>query len=326
MLKEISLKPFFGSVCVAFIALLATPASAQWTISLPPPIQTATYFANNNIGREVAETNVQSEMARARRNSVTQSYSSAAPGVSAAVLNFKTSPQRRTANLKRFVADYVQTNPGREADLTALFMGSPDIIEQITARLSPYGFSKGNLADAYAIYWVNAWEAANGAIGAESTRAQFMAVKRQAAAGLLAVPSMAKASDADKQNFAEVLLVQAVMVQASAEQVQSNPTAARAQQAIVRKGAKMLGVELDIYKLTENGFVLKQGSSLEDDLAPAPGGEGATEVAAASAPAASPAAPTTADANTPPYVLMAAAGGAGLAGVFLLGKVMGKKS
>jgi hypothetical protein len=314
-----------GIFAVMVGVLFAAPASAQWTISLPPPTQTAAYFANNNLGREISEKTVQQEMARARSSSAVRSYAGSAPTVSPNVLNFTTSPQRRTANLKRIVADYVETNPGREADLTALFMGTPDIVEQIGAQLSPYGFSKGNLADAYAVYWINAWEAANGIVGSESSRAQFIAVKRQATAGLLAVPSMATASDADKQHFADVLLVQATMVQASAEQVQSDPAAARTQQEVVRKGAKMLGVELDIYTLTESGFVLKRkGSSLGDDLAPTPGGEGATAVAAAvDAP---PPAPTTTEASTPPYVLMAAAGGAGLAGVFLLGKVMGKKS
>jgi hypothetical protein len=248
-----------GIACltIAMSILITTPASAQWTISLPPPTQTATYFANNNIGREVSERTVQAEMERARRKGAARSPNSARPAVSPSVLNFTTSRQRRTTNLKRFVADYAQTNPGREADITALFMGSPDIIEQIAAQLSPFGFSRGNIADAYAVYWINAWEAANGVIGSETSRTQLMAVKRQATAGLLALPSITKASDADKQDFAEVLLVQAMMVQASAEQAQSNPAAARAQQAVVRKGAKMLGVELDMYTLTENGFVLR---------------------------------------------------------------------
>jgi hypothetical protein len=41
----------FSCMAVAFPSL----ASAQWTMSLPPPTQTAAYFANDTISREIAQ-------------------------------------------------------------------------------------------------------------------------------------------------------------------------------------------------------------------------------------------------------------------------------
>jgi hypothetical protein len=237
-------------------------------------------------------------------------------------LSFRASATVRQRNLAHFVAETGNVDHDSAVKMEQLF-ASTDVIGQIGAAIGPYGLRTDNVADAYAVYWISAWEAAHGIVGSSETRTRAQAVKAQAARAILGSSEMTSATDAQKQEFAEAMLVQATLISAQMDVAAGDPAQLRAVARAVRQGAKASGLDLDAMVLTENGFVPVRGSSLGDDLAPTPGGAGATAVAAADAP---PPAPTTTEASTPPYVLMAAAGGAGLAGVFMLGKVMGKKS
>jgi hypothetical protein len=244
------------------------------------------------------------------------------PGTKPVSLSFRYSAARRQENVRSFVQKTRGFDAEGAAKMAQLF-ASTDVIGQIAAGISPYGLRTDNVADAYTVYWINAWEAARGIAGGAESRSRAQAVKAQVASALLTTQEMANATDAQKQEFAEALLVQAAMINAQMDVAAGDPAQLKAVGRAVRQGAKAMGLDLDTMTLTENGFVPIRGSSLKEGLAPAPGGEEATAVAAADA--APPPAPATNEA-APPYVLMAAAGGAGLAGVFLLGKVMGKKS
>jgi hypothetical protein len=71
-----------------------------------------------------------------------------------------------------------------------------------------------NVADAYTVWWVAAWLAANERTDTP-TRAQFQGAKAQASKALMATPLFAKATEASKQEMAEIFLIQAAMIDAS---------------------------------------------------------------------------------------------------------------
>jgi hypothetical protein len=228
---------------------------------------------------------------------------------------FEPSVTRRRANLAKFVEKTRATDPKGAAKMATMFASS-DPIAMLGAGIAGYGLRTDNAADAYTVYWMTAWQAAHGDTS-DFTRSQAQAVKAQSAGALVATPEFIAANDATKQEFAEAMMVQAMLISASLDTYKNNPAMMRQLGAAVRKGAKASGLDLDAMTLTDQGFVPSGKTGAAD---PAPG---AAEQALAANAAATP--PVAANDTSPPYILLAAAGGAGLGGVFLLGKMMGKR-
>jgi hypothetical protein len=72
---------------------------------------------------------------------------------------------------------------------------------------------------------------------------------------MAAVPAMATATDAQKQEYAEAMLIQAAMIDSSKEVYENDPQMMQQLSAAVAKGAKAMGLDLSKMELTENGFV-----------------------------------------------------------------------
>jgi hypothetical protein len=233
-------------------------------------------------------------------------------------LAYKPSTTRRVQNLASFVAKTKVNDPSGAAKMEQLFASS-DVIATIGQGLAPFGLRVDNIADAYSAYWMSAWQASVGST-ATASRAQVTKVKQQVVQALAATPEIIGASNAQKQEFAEALLVQAALIEASIEQAAGDVRQKRAIASAVRKGANAMGLDLDAMTLTENGFVpSNKGSSVDDrDIPVAPGADRQEQALAANDDVAVDSAPN--------YVLIAAAGGAGLGGMFLLGKAMGRKN
>jgi hypothetical protein len=197
---------------------------------------------------------------------------------------------------------------------------STDFMGQMGSIMSSAGLSKNNVADAFALYWVNAWQVANG--DSSTPSAQTMrAVAVQAARGLSQSPEFAAADDAQKQEMAEALMVQGVMIASAYEQAAGNKAQLKAIGDAVAKGANASGLKLFEMTLTEDGFVPAKGRKRSDasDVA----GE---EKALAANDAGQDIGGDKDEGLSPTQLAMiAAAGGAGLGAVFLLGKVAGKK-
>jgi hypothetical protein len=313
-ISGISFQAFlFSCMAAAFPSL----ASAQWTMSLPPPTQTSAYFANDNIGREVSEKIVRKERYSKGTNSDTETYERP-KAIAPETFTFSPSMERRRATFSAMSEEFDKANPGRGKDLLAFLMGDglSDLIQQVQAPLSQYGLSTSNLADAYTAYWITAWEAAHGVTNSNSEQAQINAVKKQVQEALATIPQIANAKDADQQAYAEVLLAQMVMIKGNADAAKSDASKQQKFAADVRATAKVLGVELDRLTLTADGFVpATKKRSDASDVVPS------EEQALASADGS----PGKEGLSTTNMALIAAAGGAGLAGVFLFGKAKGKK-
>ena len=159
---------------------------------------------------------------------------------------------------------------------------------------------------------VEAWQAAHGVTG-ESSRATAQAVKRQATDALLATPEFAGATDAQKQEFADALLVQSVLIRAMRDQAKGDAALLRQIAAAVRQGAGASGLDLDAMTLTDEGFV-PTGRVGGTDPSMRPDGE---EQALVETP------PEMG--RAPSGMLLAAAGGMGLGAAFLIGKMMERR-
>ena len=231
-------------------------------------------------------------------------------------LKFNSSAEQRKKNIAIFVAKTRQSDAVSADQLQQMF-ASTDVIDLIGKGIAPYGLRTDNLADAYAVYWANAWLGSRGR-NDDFDKRQILAVRNQAANALLATPAVVSASNSQKQEMAEALLVQAALIGYSVESAKSDPALMSKVKAAIAQGAKAMGLDLYTMTLTDNGFVPAKKSSAVDEGALVPDDEAEEQALASTAP------PPWYDSTN--YTLIAAAGGAGLGGMFLLGKVMGRKS
>ncbi len=176
--------------------------------------------------------------------------------LSTADLNFQVSASRREQNLSQFVEKTRATDPQGAAQLAQLF-ASTDVIDAMGQYLAPYGLRVDNVADAYTVYWVNAWLGAQGRRDDVSAD-QVAAVKSQAVMALSATPGFAAATDAQKQELAEALLIQAALVEAAIDYAASDPTLLEQTKVAIAQGAQNFGLDLYQMNLTPQGFLLQE--------------------------------------------------------------------
>jgi hypothetical protein len=232
---------------------------------------------------------------------------------SAITLTFAASASRTRKNLQTF-ADKTRANDPAQADKMEALFASTDIMSLMGDAMRGVGLSRNNAADAFAVYWVGAWQAANGRTDTPSAET-FKAVAAQAARGLSQSPAFAAADDAQKQEMAEALMLQAAMIDGHMEEAAGNAAQLKAVGKAVKQGASASGLELDTMTLTEEGF-REGGPRKRSDASDS--GEDEKALAANDT--------GTGDDGATNYALMAVAAGAGLGGVFLLGKTMGRKT
>jgi hypothetical protein len=170
-------------------------------------------------------------------------------------LSFQVSPTDRQQNITRFITKLRATDPAA-ADNWAQVFATNDVFGAIDQAMGKRGLDSTNLADAYAVYWTNAWLGAQGRTD-DVPAAQLIAVRNQAAQALLATPQLMSATNAQKQEIAEGFLIQAALIDASVAQAQANPTLLPQVQTAIKQGAQTVGIDLDRFMLTDQGFRLK---------------------------------------------------------------------
>lgn len=231
-------------------------------------------------------------------------------------LTFQSSKDRRKANLAQFIEKTRKVDPSGADDMAKIF-ASTDVIGEIGQGIAPYGLRTDNVADAYTVYWMTAWQAANGDTS-DFTRSQSQAVKQQSADALLRTSEFINASDSVKQEMAEAYLVQAALIQATADVAQTDRKLKAGLPNAVRKGAKASGLDLDMMVLTADGFKMRKGSDASDIVPPVPGEQLPTLATTAGQTGSD---NINASDNTSTYALIAAVGGVGLAAAFGFGRL-----
>lgn len=175
------------------------------------------------------------------------------PRAQVASLAYQPSIERRKANLAKIVAHTERLDAKGAAELERLF-ASGDVVAKMQNAVSRYGIRTDNLADAYAMWWIDSWQAAHNRNTPFNAR-QFAAVRAQAARAMLAVPDIARGGDATKQQLAEGHLIQAFIIESMMGLAERNPAFRATMARAVRQGARASGVDLDAMRLTEAGFV-----------------------------------------------------------------------
>jgi hypothetical protein len=296
----------FVPVCALIFA--ASASNAQYTYT--PPVYTPLQSITSDVSYQGVMSIVKEDTNNAE--AVEKGASAQSVSNSSAKLLYTLSASRTRKNLQTF-ADKTRANDPAQADKMEALFASTDIMSLMGDAMRGVGLSRNNAADAFAVYWVGAWQAANGRTDTPSADT-FKAVAAQAARGLSQSPAFAAADDAQKQEMAEALMLQAAMIDGHMEEAAGNAAQLKAVGKAVKQGASASGLELDTMTLTEDGF-REGGPRKRSDASEA----AETEKALAANDTG------TDEDGTTNYALIAAAAGAGLGGVFLLGKVMGRK-
>ncbi len=174
-----------------------------------------------------------------------------------ASLAFRHDQRRTQQNLRNFVAR--TPDAAARANLEQMLAAQPSLMAEISAGARSFGFDPHDLADAYAMWWMNAWLVANKRDEVPD-RGTIEAVKQQVRAAFAATPDFARTSDAERQEYAEALLLQATKL-ASAFEQRKNDAAMLEQVALAaRKRAQASGLDLSSMELTRRGFVPREGA------------------------------------------------------------------
>jgi hypothetical protein len=228
--------------------LIADSLDGGWAV---PSLDTAISIGRDVVNREILN-KIACKGCNPTENSNQNSSSSVKPLLKSTRLDFKSSVSRRKQNLSRFIEKTRATNPQGAAQMAKL-LASTDVIDQIGRSIAPYGLSTNNVADAYAVYWTNAWLGVRGSSDS-LPKAQIVAIKNQAARALSATTQFTSATDAQKQELAEALLVQAALIDASISYAKSDPALLDRVKVSIAQGAKSTGLDLSQITLTAQGF------------------------------------------------------------------------
>jgi hypothetical protein len=177
-------------------------------------------------------------------------------------LTYSPSIERRRINFARFIAKARETDPEGAATLEKQ-LGAPDLLEKMGSELAALGMRTDNVGDAYAVWWLNAWLASRQRADTPPAR-QIAAVRAQAAQAMNSVTEIASGSDAVKQETAETLLIQTLLMGAYIEHAKADPALFRQVADAARKGARASGLDLDAMELTDDGFVPSRVGAVAD--------------------------------------------------------------
>lgn len=211
---------------------------------------------------------MEDSMMESARQTVDRTSRRAAPPrqASAVDLGYRPSLTARKKNMAQFVAKLRTRSPAGAAEVEKMF-ASTDVIAEMGKVIAPVGLRVDNVADAFTVWWINAWLASRGRDD-DPSRGQVAAVRRQAAETFAANPQFARADNALKQEVAEANLVQAALIASLMQGARGNAAQKREIAKQVRKGARASGMDLDAIELTDAGFVPARRTGTADGATP----------------------------------------------------------
>lgn len=287
---------------------LAFPASAQWDM-LTPQLNAIEFGRQNEQSADAAQGyddfadfDIASSLTTALvAPSPTQQLS--APR--AIDTRYRYKRDRTAKNLESFIKRTLDQQA--RSELKRMLDEQPGIIDDVRAGIAGYGLDTHDVADAYALWWINAWLVAN-KLDEDPDKGTIAMVKQQVKNAIGATPDFARTTDAQRQEYAEALILQGTMLASAFEQFQGKPDLLNHLADAALKGAKASGMDLSLMTLTKNGFVPRQQADASGSLH-----NEATEIQLASA-----AKPQTTPSKDGSSLRTALAAGAGI-GVVLLG-------
>lgn len=165
-------------------------------------------------------------------------------------------PSRQvSARVRRHFAEWMsglsRSNDGRRI---AAAMSERDPVRSWAKIVGGDGLKPGDMVDAVTSYWILNWVMAN---GADSTRAEAQAVRRQVRRMIAASPGQARLKDAERQEISEVLMLNFLIQHVAYTDAMTRgdrATAGRLGEAAVARFEKETGVDLRELRLTDAGF------------------------------------------------------------------------
>ncbi|MDG2528543.1 DUF6683 family protein [Caulobacter endophyticus] len=233
------------AVALAACVALATPAFAQ---DIPAPFEgLMLQEMHRTVMDDLRERNL-----GIRGNGPAKPRAAAAgQAVSTA---YRPSPQV-SAKVRAQFAQHMTRQAGAEGGRkVAAAMQARDPVRNWAQLVAADGLRPGDAADALAGYWVLNWMIAN---RGDNNRAQTLAVRDQVRVIMTSNPAYARLSEAQRQEFAEVLMLNFLVQQAAyVDALKRGDQAAlqRLGDAAVARFKGEMGVDLRRLRLTERGF------------------------------------------------------------------------
>jgi hypothetical protein len=182
----------------------------------------------------------------------------ATPSTASVSTRYRASPEV-SARVRKQFSDYMAKQAGAEGGRKiATAMERTDPVQNWARLVASDGLRTGDAADALAGYWVLNWMIAN---RGDNTRAQTLAVREQVRPIIASNPGYARLNEAQRQEFAEVLMLNFLVQQTAytdALQRRDESTARRLGDAAVARFRSEMGVDLRQITLTDNGFVRRR--------------------------------------------------------------------
>lgn len=174
------------------------------------------------------------------------------PDTSQFDFSYTPSPERTQRNIRSFVES--SPNASARADMQRMFGNRPGLMNEFRQALAPYGLDSHDVADAYTTWLINVWLVANKR-DEDPDNATVAMVKQQARAAFAAQPGFSGTNDAQRQEFAEMLLLQAFLLDSGFNQLKSDPALLNQFASAVAQGAAARGFDVSRFSLTSEGFV-----------------------------------------------------------------------
>lgn len=174
------------------------------------------------------------------------------PAQAQSATRFVRDPARFRANQQKLVAALRRQSP-QMADAVAQGL-SGDLIATLAPELRKLGLNADDMADMTAAYWVAAWEAAHDIVGRRTDPALLAGARRQIAGTMAA--GAARMTDADRQDVADMMLLQALLIDARMKGAAQGGAAARRRMsdAIAQEAGALLKTDLRAVDLSAAGF------------------------------------------------------------------------
>lgn len=164
-----------------------------------------------------------------------------------------------TARVKRQFVTWLKSSTRADAAQARAIeqqLLSTDFVRQWSAAVREDGLRAGDAADALGAYWLLNWMIANGR--ASNTGAEARAVRDQCRTLLVANPQFAALTDAQRQEMAEIWMLNFLLHAAAYSQAMSSKDAAmldRLGDAATTRFRNEMGVDLRRLEVTSTGFV-----------------------------------------------------------------------
>ena len=251
-------KVLLGNALACLISISSTAALAQ-----DYPFQgLSTSFAINELHGAVLSSAQRDDDAGSRRASSGNAADASratgsAPGASARANLYTPSPVVRRQVEAQVTQAVASKDPAAARQLTEV-MRKQDFIALFDQALRPVGLKSGNVVDVLTAYWLTMWGAANDYRGPPA-RAQVQAVRAQVASTFDANRA-GLTTDAKRQEFAETLILRAVLMVSAVDTAQKSGKADVVKQLGDAAQRELLqhGIDLRSLAFTSKGLVARR--------------------------------------------------------------------